>query len=143
MDLRYSIVRALNGACCAVDSLAYRPAIVRLTRGLPRWWRCELGRLSMWVDDRWETGFWTGQDAPCPPGGPCQACGRRAAWLVVGWQPEFDDGPPDPDWYLGNHPVELCGWCKLGSEPIDDEESLRRALDVAQARSIAWRWRWE
>jgi hypothetical protein len=97
----------------------------------------------MWLDGRWATGFWTGPEAPCPPGGLCRACGRRAAWLVVGWQPEFDEGPQDPDWYLGNHPVELCGWCNLGGEPIGGEEDLQRALAAARARSVSWRWRWE
>lgn len=143
MRLRYSIVSGLNGACCIVDNVAYRPAVVLLTRALPRWWRCELGRLSMRLDDRWATGFWTGPEAPCPTGGLCRACGRRAAWLVVGWQPEFDEGPPDPDWYLGSNPVELCGWCSLGGEPIDGDEDLQRALAAARSHSVSWRWRWE
>ena len=31
MSLRHLVVRALNSACCAVDSVAYRPFVVRLT----------------------------------------------------------------------------------------------------------------
>ena len=141
MRLRYFIVSRVNDACCIVDDVAYRPTVVLLTRALPRWWRCELGRLSMWLDDRWATGVWTGSEAPCPPGGLCRACGRRAAWLVVGWQPELDEEPPDPDWYLGSHPVEICGWCNLGEEPIDGEKDLQRALTAARAHSVSWRWR--
>ena len=143
MSLRHLIVRALNSACCAVDSVAYRPAVVRLTRAAPRWWRCELARLSMRLDDRWGTGFWSGPEAPCPPGGLCRACGRRAAWLVVGWQPDYDSEPPAPDWYLGHHPVEICGWCDLGSEPIRDQVELQWALAAARSHSVSWRWRWE
>jgi hypothetical protein len=76
-----------------------------------------------------------------PPGDLCRACGRRAAWLVVGCQPEFDEGSPGPDWYLGNHPVEICGWCNLGGELIDSEEDLQRAVKAARAHSVSWRWR--
>jgi hypothetical protein len=83
----------------------------------------------MWLDDRWRTGFWDGPEAPCPPGGLCDACGRRAATGsdLVSRQP----------------PGRACAWCNLGFEPIDDKRSLDRALDAAKASSISWRWRYE
>jgi len=61
------IVSLLNLACTAIDAVAYRPVVVRLTRRLPRWWRCDLTRLSMFLDDRWNTGYWSGEDAPAAP----------------------------------------------------------------------------
>jgi hypothetical protein len=30
-----------------IDEVAYRPAVVKVTMPLPRWWRCDLARLSM------------------------------------------------------------------------------------------------
>jgi hypothetical protein len=61
------LVRALNTACRAVDDVAYRPAVVRLTMPLPRWWNCELAHLSMRLDDHWGTGYWKGDIAPAAP----------------------------------------------------------------------------
>jgi hypothetical protein len=61
--------------------------------------------------------------------------------LVVGHQPDYDVEPPDPTWYLASHPVELCGWCKIGTDLIEDELSLQRALAAAGARSTSWSWR--
>ena len=46
--------RGLNQLCMLVDAVAYRPAIVKLTIWLPRWWNCDFVRLSMWLDDQFK-----------------------------------------------------------------------------------------
>jgi len=97
ITVRRSVVRLLNAACTWVDLVAYRPAVVRATRRLPRWWNCPLGKASERLDHRWRTGFWDGADAPAYPGAPCEACGRRASIVVL----DMPGGPP----------VELCGRC--------------------------------
>jgi hypothetical protein len=134
------IVRALQVACTLVDDLAYRPLVVRLTGWMPRWWSCQLSHLSMKLDDRWHTGFWRSPDAPPIPEGLCDACGRRAAWLVVGG---FSEDPSDePDDYLAQHPIYLCGWCRPDfPAPPRSRSDVELALAEARARSIAWRWR--
>ncbi|MFN2472003.1 MAG: hypothetical protein ABR583_13655 [Gaiellaceae bacterium] len=136
MDARRLTVCALNAACYAIDEVAYRPAVVRLTERLPRWWRCELGRLAAWLDERWDTGVW-GEFAG--PGGACDACGRRAAWLDLGG---IDPDDPDSEDFLARHRIVLCGWCDLDPAwfPIEDAETLRAALAGARARSVSWRW---
>ncbi|HEY8774934.1 MAG TPA: hypothetical protein VIM33_00460 [Gaiellaceae bacterium] len=141
MELKRSIVSLLNKACTCVDEVAYRPAVVRLTLPLPRWWSCQLAKLSMRLDDRWGTRYWAGDAAPAAPQGTCEACGRRAAWLVVGGPHEDDEEPGE--YFLASRPIYLCGWCRLETEhPMDNEGDVRRALAAARARSIAWRWRW-
>ena len=141
------VVGALNSACTAVDAVAYRPAVVRLTLALPRWWSCQLAHLSMRLDDRWGTGYWSSDPAPAAPEGLCDACKRRAAWLVVGGRDEDDDAEDDgAAWFLAEHPVHLCGWCQLdswdGDGPIETIAALDRALARARQKSIAWSWRW-
>ena len=145
---RLALVRALNTGCALVDDVAYRPAVVNLTAVLPWFWCCHLARLSMALDKRWQTGYWEGPDAPPVPNGPCEACGRRAAWLVMGGayldEPERFDADEKPD-YLDTHPVILCSWCKPHSDPSrppQNADDVRGLLDDARARSIAWRWRW-
>ncbi len=138
MNWRKAIVRSLNAACTAVDDIAYRPAVVRLALPLPRWWRCDLARLSMWLDDRWEVGWWNSSDAPAAPQGVYAACGRRAAWLEIGGR--CADEEPDGS-YLEDHPVALCAWCKPDG-PFDDAEQVAAALAEARARSISWSWKW-
>ena len=139
---------ALNSACTAVDSLAYRPVVVLLTKPLPRWWRCDLARLSMHLDDRWDTGYWSGESAPAAPGGLCDACRRRTAIFETGARsaddPDYID-PDDPDVsdsYLLTHAItlHLCGWCRIDNAPIGNADELARALSDARSRSIAWRW---
>ena len=61
MVWKRAIVSSLNNACLLVDEVAYRPAVVWLTRPLPRWWQCELGRLAVWLS------------APSDPGLPLPA----------------------------------------------------------------------
>lgn len=141
MQLKRSIVRALNTACTWVDDVVYRPAVVRLTLPLPRWWSCQLAKLSMRLDDRWGTAYWESDEAPAAPQGLCEACARRAAWLVIGGTDEEDDEPAE--YFLASRPVHLCGWCRFdGDRAIESEDDLARALSEARTRSIAWRWRW-
>jgi len=143
MHWRYRLVRALNSACTVVDDVAYRPAVVRLTLRLPRWWHCELADLSMRLDDRWETGYWSGELAPAAPEGVCDVCHRRAAWLVVGGPDEDDPDAEYPDdHYLFEHPLHICSWCHVDLGPIRSAADLERAVARARSRSIAWRWRW-
>jgi hypothetical protein len=111
--VRLRIVRGLNTACTLVDRVVYRPAVVKATVWLPRWWNCQLAQVSMKLDDRWGTGFWE----------------------------SGEDGGPDAD-YLAAHEVKLCGWCKLDfSEPPADRGELDRMLADARARSVSWSWR--
>jgi hypothetical protein len=145
MAWRREIVRALNTACTAVDAVAYRPAIVRLTMQLPRWWRCQFAHLSMRLDDHWETGYWSSDSAPAAPEGLCDACGRRAAWLIVGgrWDEDDPEGVYDGTSFRTENPAHLCGWCRFDSDdtPIETNEDLDHALNNARRRSIAWAWR--
>ena len=137
-------MRATHSACLLVDEVLYRPAVVKLAERFPRWWTCELARLSMWLDDRWETGFWGSRHGPPDLDGPCEACGRRAAWLVVwDWDDEDWGGVP-PEGFNIRWPVQLCGWCKLDGQGFPaSEEELDRALQRARHRSVSWRWRWD
>jgi hypothetical protein len=57
-------VRVLNRLCELVDEVAYRPAVVKLTLRLPRWWRCDLARLATRLDERWPTGRCSDGAAP-------------------------------------------------------------------------------
>lgn len=144
---RFYVVRLLELADEAIDEVLYRPAVVKAFEWMPRWWGCQLAKLSLLLDDCWGTGLW--QDA-LVPGPPCEACGRRAAiHLVGGWQEDDDEddqlvepaGAGDDD-LLRTHSVSLCGWCSLDGAQIRDIEQLRTALARARARSVSWRWRW-
>jgi hypothetical protein len=141
MTLKLRTIVGLNAACCAVDAIAYRPLVIHVTRRLPRWWSCELARLSMRLDTHWGTAYWAGESAPAAPHGLCDACHRRAAWLVVGGEPYFEADAVDLDDYMTSHPVRLCGWCRLDlGDEERDADSLRRGLDRAGAASVGWRW---
>jgi len=130
MSMRRSMVQVLNSVCVAVDAILYLPGVVRLGRRAPRWWNCQLAKVSLRLDQRWGTGFW--EDGPAVPGPPCKACGRRAAHLTVEvWSDErlFDK-------------VDLCGWCELDPEAvIHSPQDLNQALMRAGERSMEWRWR--
>lgn len=141
-DVELIVLRAMNRACTAVDALAYRPAVVRLTRRLPVLWHCQLAEASMALDDRWGAGYWESDTAPAAPDGLCEACGRRAAWLTVGGSYDESEGEEDRD-YLDEHPVHLCGWCQLdlSRRPLD-RAGLDAILADAGERSIGWRWHW-
>lgn len=122
-----------------VDSVAYRPAVVKLTLRLPRWWQCDLSRLAVWLDDRWGTAYWADRG----PGPLCGACRRRTSWLRVGgYDPELDPEPPAADDFMGHHPVDLCYWCRLeAGSAITTDSELQAALERARKRSVCWAWR--
>jgi hypothetical protein len=77
-----------------IDEVLYRPAVVKAFAWLPRWWLCELAKVSMALDDCWGVGYW--DEAGIAPGGPCEACGRRASIHVVGGLCD-DEDPSDGD----------------------------------------------
>src|SRR5437870_10877449 len=106
--MRRALVALLAKADEGLDEVLYRPAVVKAFSWLPRWWLCDLAKASMWLDDRWRTGWW--DDAGSAPGGPCEACGRRAAIAVYGG-PDPDEEPFED--YLEARPVFTCGWCHL------------------------------
>jgi hypothetical protein len=135
MGARTLIVAVLARACGAVDAVAYRPAVIKLTLRLPRWWQCELARLSVQLDDRWSVGCWT----TGRPQGACDVCKRRAAWLVVGGRDWIEDFEPDHS-FMEQHPVRLCGYCRLSGFPIENTEQLATSVARAREQSIAWRW---
>ena len=139
--LKLAIVRILNWLCTVIDGLAYRPAVVKLSERLPRFWMCQAAHASMALDRRWRTGFWPSSDAPAVPGDPCDACGRRAALFTLGgWGEKAETDIERP--YLADHVLQLCGWCRLDEDarPADRAE-LDRTLATARSRSVAWRWR--
>lgn len=141
--VRRLIVVLVEKADEGLDAILYRPFVVKAFEWLPRWWRCDLSRLSMWLDDRWGTGYWGGFG----PSGLCEACRRRGSDRYVGgWALESEEerGFPldddDEDHYLAHRPVSLCGWCRLPDLPIEDDETLQAALAWARERSVTWRW---
>jgi hypothetical protein len=138
-----AVVVTLNKLCILIDEVLYRPAVVRVGMRLPRWWNCQLARLSVRLDDRWRVGYWNDESGPAVPGDPCDACGRRAAIHVVGGDDETDTplDQQEPRSFLAEHPVNLCGWCSLtAAGEIKNESDLRRELKAAAARSTSWRW---
>lgn len=120
---RRLLVGALARLDEAIDLVAYRPAVVRAFERLPRWWLCDLARLSIRLDDRWETGWW--DDAGIVPGEPCAACGCRASIFVI----EAVDGTE----------AEICGWCRVDGSVFTSAD-LARELEKAGAASVGWRW---
>jgi hypothetical protein len=145
--LKLTIIRTLYGACRLIDEVAYRPAVVKLTRCLPWFWCCQLAHLSIKLDERWQMGYWDASDAPPKPDRLCDACQRRAAWLEAGGHYDGIDGDGDDSKrdYMKSHPVNLCGWCHLDVDfdaPPQNAEELKLLLEDAASRSIEWRWRW-
>lgn len=135
-DMRRASIRYLEAADRAVDWFAYRPAIVRLFIFLPRWWNCDLARLSIYLDERWNTGYWT-EDSGWP--GPlCEACGRRTAWAYIGG---LEDGDEPLGFYLGNRRIDLCLWCDIGpTDVLNSERKVQAALCAARSESVSWGW---
>lgn len=129
-------VRVLAKVDEVVDEVLYRPALVKAFAWLPRWWLCDLAKLSIALDDRWQTGYW--DEAGIVPGRPCEACGRRASIHVYGGRTPDEEATGD---FLKSRPVFTCGWCHLRGS-ILDEEDLQRELALARADSVAWRWGW-
>ena len=144
-SIRLAIVALLNGLCVLIDSVLYRPAVVLMGRRLPRWWNCELGKLAVRLDERWNLGY---MDF-LVPGPPCAACGRRASTVYFGgWalEPDYEPDPDDDDFYLARRRIEICQWCMLyikHSGTIENEDELQETLRSAAAQSVSWRWRWK
>jgi hypothetical protein len=137
------VIRGMANLDAAVDAIVYRPAVVKAFAWLPRWWSCDLAKLSMALDGRWKVGYW--DEAGIAPGRPCDACGRRASIHVLGDPSddridEDDDRLGGPVVFLSDRSVHVCGWCHVHGR-ITSSEELAVALDEARARSVAWRWR--
>lgn len=134
-----SILASLERACNLADWIVYRPAIISATKRFPRWWRCDLARLSVWLDERWQTGYWADRG----PGPMCTICQRRAAWLQVGgsWA---EIGPDDGGHFMEKHELHLCFWCSrsLPIGEITNQRELDDWIGAARRRSISWSWRW-
>ena len=124
-----------------LDEVLYRPAVVKAFAWLPRWWLCDLAKLSMVLDDGWSVGSW--DEAQIAPGRACEACGRRASIHVAGGRVDEDesDDPPADGHFLDERVIHLCGWCHIEG-PILNEDDLDRELAAAADDSVAWRWRW-
>ena len=121
----------------AIDWLLYRPAVVKAFLWVPRWWQCDLAKLSVRLDDHWQIGYWGDEGRP---GVPCAVCRRRASWLEIGGRdPDIDD--PAEHFFLDDRVIPLCSWCQVVG-PINDEDDLRREFAAARDASISWRWRW-
>ncbi len=133
--MQRAIVISLAKADELIDELVYRPAVVRMFLWLPRWWLCDVAKLSIALDHRWRVGYWD----LIVPNGPCEACGRRAAIHIYGG--DADDADADIQDFLADRPVRTCGWCQLQG-PITDQAQLDEALSAARSRSVSWRWRW-
>ena len=132
------VVAGLDRADRVLDQLLYRPAVVKLTARLPRWWLCDLSKLSIRLDDRWSIGYWDAESLA--PGPPCDACGRRASIFEVGGWAEGEAGADEE--FMAKRTVALCGWCKLPTGSITSEGELQAAMREARERSVSWRWRW-
>jgi hypothetical protein len=143
MNWKRAVVTGLNRCCELVDEIAYRPAVIRLTLPLPRWWRCEFSHLSMRLDARWNLGLWdTGRERTLAPGGECDICHRRPAMHEVGGSME-DLGVEADGSYMEAHPLQTCGWCKLPYGEIGNDQQFAAGISDARARSISLRrWRW-
>ena len=117
-----------------LDAVLYRPAVVKTFLWLPRWWLCDLAKLSMRLDDLWDTGYWEKRGSRQVT--PARR-GRRASIHVYGGRDTDLGAVPD---YMENHPVHVCGWCHLDG-PLLSEADVERELALARADSVAWRWR--
>jgi hypothetical protein len=144
-EVKRSVIRALALVDEALDEVLYRPAVVKAFMWVPRWWLCDLAKFSLTLDERWGVGYW--DQADIVPGRPCEACGRRASFHVIGG-PSDDktdeadtEREPGDEAFLDDPAVHLCGWCHVEG-PILNEIDLKRELDAATRDSVAWRWRW-
>jgi hypothetical protein len=79
--VRRAVVAGTARVDAALDWVLYRPAVVRATLAFPRWWRCDLAKVSMRLDDHWQLGWWA---AEVRPGGECAACTQRTAIFAYG-----------------------------------------------------------
>lgn len=115
-------MRALAGACRALDAVTHRPLALRLLPGVRR---CRLAALSRRLDDRWATGVWPDGVGHPVPLLPCSACYRRPAVRAL----------TDEEGWLRRHPVELCQWCELENTRFESAEELVRQLRLARERT--------
>jgi hypothetical protein len=97
--VKRAIVVGLAQADHVLDEVLYRPAVVKAFMWLPRWWRCDLAKASIALDERWSTGYWSAGDLF--PGPTCEACGRRASVFVTGKSLDPDERAHD---YISAHP---------------------------------------
>lgn len=134
--MKRALVVAIAKVDEAFDEVLYRPAVVKAFQWLPRWWLCDLAKLSIALDDRWGVGYW--DEIGIAPGNPCDACGRRASIHVVGGL-EPDDEPSGD--FMEDRPVYICGWCHLTGVMLT-EDDIERELALARADSVSWRWHW-
>jgi hypothetical protein len=136
-----AVVAGVARVDAALDGVLYRPAVVRATLAFPRWWRCDLAKLSMWLDDRWQVGWWGDEGRP---GGECAVCARRPSIFEYGGECSQDaeclDCPEPADDILHRDSIAVCGWCTLEGQILTGED-LDEALRAARSRSVAWRWR--
>jgi hypothetical protein len=143
-EVKRSVIRALALVDEALDEVLFRPAVVKAFKWVPRWWLCDIAKLSMTLDERWGVGYW--DQADITPGRPCEACGRRASIHVIGGRRDDDvdaedDGEIGCETILDDRAVYLCGWCHVEG-PILNEDDLKRELEAAARDSVAWRWAW-
>src|SRR5438477_1695384 len=62
--MRRLVVKALEKTDEALDWVLYRPAVVKAFLWVPRWWQCDLAKLSIRLDDRWGTGVHADEGLP-------------------------------------------------------------------------------
>jgi hypothetical protein len=122
------LVVALAKVDEALDAVLYRPAVVKATMWMPRWYSCEIARLSELLDERWQVGWWNDSG----PEGLCEICGRRAAWL------EYQGGETASGFISPT--IVTCSWCTL-SGPTLTEDEWGEAIGATRRASISWRWR--
>lgn len=143
--LKRLVVQGLSLVCACVDVVVHHPVFLKLTSRLDWNWNCRLARLSIALDDRWKTGYWTEEPTPLFPGPPCEACHRRPSLVVVGgWANDDEDEPDIADTagdFLATHEISLCLWCRPKWPPLTSEKDVREALREAGERSVSWRCR--
>jgi hypothetical protein len=56
VDVKRAMVVGFAKVDGAIDAVLYRPAVVKAFAWVPRWWQCDLAKLSMALDDHWLVG---------------------------------------------------------------------------------------
>ncbi len=145
--VRRGIVTALWRMDDYVDWILLRPVTVQLFSFLPRWWQCELAKLSERLDERWKTGVWNIQLDPnvnerLIVGPVCDACRKRASSVTVGPMGEGGDTEGHEQGFFDTHEIGLCSWCapEFRDEGIESEADLQKELERVRDRTVSWRW---